>query len=262
LVVEGSEVFVENGGFRDVFEAEFAKPVSSVEQQAAILALGEEYPAGLDTYSWVSRTELNRVAALVPVAGTEVADVGCGRGGPGLWVAGATGASLVGLDIAESALVRARALADRLGVNADFRIGSFEATGLPDSSVDLLMSFDALLFTPDKAAAFVELARVLRPGGRLAVTSWDFHTQPENRPPQVADHRPLVEAAGLSVIDYEPTENWHERCVAFADFLLDHAAELAAEADAPIAEVRTGLHEMRAAIDCMTRRFLLIAQCS
>jgi SAM-dependent methyltransferase len=254
------EPLVSDSKLADLFEAEFAKPASGIEQQAAIHALGDEYPAGLDTYSWVSRTELGRVAALVPAAGAQVVDVGCGRGGPGLWVAGATDARLTGLDIAESALSRARELATRLGVDADFRLGSFEETGLPGSSVDLVMSFDAFLFTSDKAAAFVELARVLRPGGRLAITSWDYHTQPANRPPQVADHRPLVEAAGLAVTEYEPTEDWHERCVSFADYLIQHAAELAAEADEPVDDVRAGLREMRASIDCMSRRFLLVAE--
>ena len=41
-----------------IFEEEFAKPPSAIEAQAAVAALGDEYPAGLDTYSWVSRTEL------------------------------------------------------------------------------------------------------------------------------------------------------------------------------------------------------------
>jgi SAM-dependent methyltransferase len=244
---------------RQIFEDEFARPPSSIEQQAARAALGEEYPAGLETYSFVSRSELRRAAELVGDVDAPIADVGCGRGGPGLWVARALGAPLIGVDIAEAALVRARALAGRLGVEAQFRTGTFEDTGLGDASIGAVLSFDAFLFTPDKPAAFVELARVLRPGGRLVMTSWDYHAQPVNRPPQVDDHRPLAEAAGLEVLAYEDTVDWYHRGVAFAEFLLDRAEDLAREAAAPVEQVRAGIAEMRATLECMTRRFLLVA---
>src|SRR6266568_2112300 len=89
------------------------------------------------------------------------------RVGAGLWVAAATGAQLVGIDIAEAALRAARERAEAMGITATFRRGEFEATGLEDASADAVMSVDALLFTPDKAAALRELRRVLRTGGRL-----------------------------------------------------------------------------------------------
>lgn len=92
------------------------------------------------------------------------------------------------------------------------------------------------------------------------MTSWDYHSQPDNRPPQVPDHRPLAEAAGLKVLAYEDTKDWYRRGVAFADFLLHRADDLAREADAPVADVRAGLTGMRATFECMTRRFFLVAQ--
>lgn len=248
-----------NPDLKQLFEAAFAQPPSEVEQQAARFALGDEYPAGLETYSWVSRSELRRAAEVVADVEGPIADVGCGRGGPGLWVAGVVDAPLVGIDISEAALVSARSLSDRLNVAADFRTGSFQQTGLADASLGAVLTFDAFLFTPDKPAAFHELARVLRPGGRLVMTSWDYHTQPVNRPPQAADHRPLAEAAGLDVLVYEDTDDWYRRCVLFADFLLDRAEILAREAAAPMEQVRAGLVEMRATMECMIRRFLLVA---
>jgi SAM-dependent methyltransferase len=180
--------------------------------------------------------------------------------GPGLWVAGVVGQPLVGIDIAEAALVRARALAGRLGVEADFRTGSLEETGLADASIGAVLTFDAFLFTPDKQAALLELARVLRPGGWLVMTSWDYHAQPVNRPPQVDDHRPLAEAAGLEVLAYEDTDHWYHRGVVFAEFLLDRADDLAREAAAPVEQLRAKIDEMRATMECMTRRFLLLAR--
>lgn len=55
--------------------------------------------------------------------------------------------------------------------------------GLPTASPDAIVSIDALIFAPDKSAAIAELARVLRPGGRLAITTWDYHRQPARRSP-------------------------------------------------------------------------------
>ncbi|MBA2953778.1 methyltransferase domain-containing protein [Nocardioides sp. MAH-18] len=222
-------------------------------------ALGDEYPAGLDTYSFVSRTELREFAAQV-AAGDTLIDLGCGRGGPGLWVAGTAGAKLVGVDLAQPALAHARRLADRLGVQAAFTVGSFESPPLRDATADVVMTVDAFLFTPDKRAGFTELARVLRPGGRLAMTSWDYDGQPRNRPPQVPDHRPLAEEAGLTVLRYDETDDWLRRCQVFADFLLEHADEAAAEAGMPTSVLRAALRDMRDSTDLMTRRFLLVAE--
>jgi SAM-dependent methyltransferase len=122
------------------------------------------------------------------------------------------------------------------------------------------MSVDALLFTPSKAAAFAELRRILRPGGRLALTSWDYHSQPVGRPPQVPDHRPLAEMAGFKVVAYDTTENWRERSVRIGQELLEAAEELAAESGDPVDKVRAGIVEMNATIETMTRRFFLVAE--
>ena len=252
---------MDEGRMAEVFEAQFSKPPSSVEGRAAAAAMGDEYPAGLHTYRWASRTELRQVASQVTSLGAQhVVDVGCGRGGPGLWVAKTTGARLTGLDIADSALTQARDLARQFGVDAEFAHGTFEDTHLPTSVADLVMSFDAFLFTPDKQAGFAELGRILRPGGRLALTSWDYHTQPRNRPPQVDDHRPLAEAAGFTVLEYTETVDWRARCTAFADYMLEHEAEAAKESGLPLEEMRTALRDMRATIDCMSRRFLMLAE--
>jgi SAM-dependent methyltransferase len=174
-------------------------------------------------------------------------------------VAAARGARLVGIDIAENALASARERARALGLEAEFRVGSFESTGLNDAEADAVMSIDALLFTPDKAAAVAELHRILRPCGRLVLTSWDYHRQPVGRPPQVEDHRPLLEAAGFEIRAYEETEDWLNRQRRTADGLLAASEELAAESRASIEETRTDIEAMAATIDAMTRRFLLVA---
>ena len=249
-----------SGDLTAVFDAALASPSSPVTTAIWREALGDEYPEGADPYSWVSRSELDEIADVVRATGQTLVDVGCGRGGPGLWVAKATGARLVGVDIARSGLDAAAASASALGLNADYRLGRFEDLPVPDGSADVVMSIDAFLFTPDKPAAAHELARVIRPGGRLAMTTWDYHTQPVNRPPQVDDHRPLLEAAGFEVERYDDTEDWAARQRRTTDGLLARAVELAAESGDGVEEIRAATEEMAATFDCMIRRVLVVAR--
>ena len=245
------------------FSAVFTQPESSVEAQVWAQVLGEEYPAELAPYSYTTRTELARMAREVRVApGDLLVDVGSGRGGPGLWVAATTGASYCAVDIAQPGLDEVRRRAERLGLDerVQTRLGRFEELPFAAGEAAAVMSVDALLFTPDKQAALHELARVLRPGGRLVVTTWDYSRTPDKRPPQVADHRPLVEAAGLRLLAYDETPDWEHNQRAIHRLLLDRVDDLAAEEGSDPAEVRTGLLEMEATTDCMIRRVLLVAE--
>jgi SAM-dependent methyltransferase len=245
------------------FERSVAGPASTVRERIWREVFGLEYPEGTAPFSYISVTELRVFAREVRLeSGQGLVDIGCGRGGPGLWVAAATGARLIGLDITESALGAARREADRAGLagRSGFRRGSFEDTGLPDGSAHAVMSIDALLFTPSKQAAAAELARVIVPGGRLVLTSWDYHRRPPARPPQVADHRPLLDQAGFDIVSYAETEAWRERQERTGLAMLAAVGELAAESGADPGEVRAGLEEMHATLACMTRRVLVVAQ--
>lgn len=249
--------------WRAIFEETYAGPPSAVADGVWRRVFGEEYPVGLDPFSFVSRSELDRFASEVRLGEEDtLADLGCGRGGPGLWVAMATGARLVGVDIAENVLDAARERARSMGLTtrAEFRQGSFDDTGLADGSVGAVMSIDAFLFAVDKAAAVVETRRILSEGGRLVFTSWDYHRQPAGRPPQVDDHRPLLSAAGFDVLVYEETSDWRTRIVETTAGLLDSAEELAAESGQPTEEVRAQLAEMKETIEAMTRRVFVVAQ--
>jgi SAM-dependent methyltransferase len=245
-----------------IFRETFAGPASPTEAMIARAVLGDEYPEGLDTYSYVSRSELRRIAHEVRVgAGETLVDLACGRGGPGLLVAAQTGARLIGLDISDTAVeaARARARATSLDQQAEFGVGTFEDTGLHTAAADALMSIDSLLFSPDKRRAITEMARVCRPGGRLVFTSWDYHSQPRGRPPQVDDHRPLLRDAGFDVLAYDETEGWRERQRRDGELLLEHIEDLAAEDGADPDVVRAAILEMNATIETQTRRFLAVA---
>ncbi len=242
------------------FNEAHANPISPTTTAVWRDAMGPEYPEGVDPYSWVSRSELATMSDVVRATGNRLADVGCGRGGPGLWVAADTGATLTGVDIAQTGLDAAAATASAVGIEASFVLGSFADLPLADAAVDVVMSVDAFLFAPDKQAAMAELARVIRPEGRLVMTSWDYHRQPENRPPQVDDHRPLLAAAGFEVERYDETADWLARQRAATTGLLARLDEIAAEEGGDPDEMREGIAEMDRTFDDMIRRFLVVAR--
>jgi ubiquinone/menaquinone biosynthesis C-methylase UbiE len=100
-------------------------------------------------------------------AGTRVLDVATGPG----WVAGQAaerGASVVGVDVAEAMIARARSARPDL----EFRQADAHALPFPDAAFDAVVSNFAImhLSRPDRAVA--QCARVLRAGGRLALTAW------------------------------------------------------------------------------------------
>jgi SAM-dependent methyltransferase len=245
------------------FNETFAAPASAVAARIWSEVFGDEYPAKLDIYSFISVSELNRfVGELRMSPGDVLVDVGCGRGGPGLWVATRTDARLIGIDIAETALNAARARALALGIadRAEFHRGSFQDTGLSDATINAVMSVDALLFAPDKLAAIRELARILVHRGRLVVTTWDYWRQPAGRPPQVPDHRPILEEAGFEILAYDETSAWLQRQTRICELMLLAIDELAAETGSDPAQVRQGVEETKARLACMTRRVLIVAQ--
>lgn len=247
----------------EVFTSVFEAPASAVQARIWAETYGEDYPAELDPYSFTTWSELRRVVdALGLSRGDLLIDIGCGRGGPGLWVASTTGASLLGVDISPTALeaARGRAVALGLGDSATYSEGSFDAIPADSASAQGVLSIDALLFAPDKQAAIRDIARVLEPGGRLVATTWDYHTQPVNRPPQVEDHRPLLIEAGFRVDSYDETPQWLENHRKLDSLMLDSVDELAEESGEDPAEVRAGIQEMSATVDAMLRRVLIVAE--
>jgi len=254
---------VDDKNWTSSFEETFATPVSLVMERIWQEVLGSEYLEGLDAFSYISVTELRRFADEVQVGADQyLVDIGCGRGGPGLWVAAMTGARLIGIDVADSALAAARRRADEVGLagRAEYRRGSFEDTDLSDRSANAVMSVDALLFSPDKSAAIVEMARIIVPGGRLVLTSWDYHSQPGGLPSQVDDHRPLLTEAGFDLLNYEETAAWRERIQQTNLGLLAAVDELAVEFGADPAEIKESILEMDATFAHMSRRVLLVAR--
>jgi SAM-dependent methyltransferase len=256
-------VVADETSWTEVFTSVFEAPSSPVLARIWTEVYGEEYPAELEPYSFTTRSELNRIVAELGVApGELLVDIGCGRGGPGLWVAATAGAALLGVDISPTALDAARRRAAALGLDdsATYAEGSYEAIPVEDNAARGVLGIDSLLFALDKAAAVREIARVLAPGGRLVATTWDYHAQPINRPPQVDDHRPLLIEAGFSVISYDETPRWLENHRRVDTLMLAAVDEFAEETGEDPENIRAGLQEMAATVDVMLRRVLIVAE--
>ena len=105
------------------------------------------------------------------------------------------------------------------------------------------MSLDVLLFVPDKAAAVREVARILRPGGRFAFTTWERLGRPDGDDPQRraladtfqahpllesarADYRQLIQNAGLDLQTYTEPPGWRDQQRALAEGIVATEAEV------------------------------------
>jgi arsenite methyltransferase len=138
-------------------------------------------------------------------AGEVVVDLGSG-GGLDVFLAskmvGPTGRA-IGVDMTPSMIERSRANAVSGGyTNVDFYLAMIDKMPLPDASVNCVISNCVLNLAPDKPAVFREIARILKPGGRLAVSDIALkHELPEDIAKSMAAYVGCI-AGAIKIGDY------------------------------------------------------------
>jgi arsenite methyltransferase len=153
--------------------------------------------------------------------GQTVLDLGSGGGIDCFLAAKAVGENgcVIGVDMTAEMLEKARANKARMGIqNVDFRLGEIEHLPVADGSVDIIISNCVVNLSPDKAQVFREAYRVLKPGGRIAIS--DIAT--EGSLPQIVrdslsawagcvagaldvqDYRAVIEASGFTNVQITP----------------------------------------------------------
>ena len=112
--------------------------------------------------------------ASIPI-GSRVLDVCCGTGASALPAAEAVGqtGAVIGVDLAEELLKLARTKATQRRVrNIEFQVGDMLSLRFPAASFDAVVCVFGIFFVPDMAKAVSELWSRIRPGGKLALTTW------------------------------------------------------------------------------------------
>jgi ubiquinone/menaquinone biosynthesis C-methylase UbiE len=170
---------------------------------------GDDYPEEVNHDGAVTMTDLRNIVKIFNVGpGDTFIDMGCGRGGPGLWVARELGANYLGFDLSERAVEVAAKRAINFGLEnkATFKIGNIHETNFPDNYFDGALSIDALTFVPNQLKALCEILRILRSGALFVFTSFE---QKDPRPGK--DYGSLLNKAGFEVKLYEETPDWNRR---------------------------------------------------
>lgn len=112
------------------------------------------------------------IARLSIPVGAQVLDVACGTGNTAIPLA-RRGAVVTGVDIATNLLAQGRERAVAEGVSVTFDEGDAEQLPYADSSFDAVTTMFGAMFAPRPELVAAELARVLKPGGLLAMANWN-----------------------------------------------------------------------------------------
>jgi SAM-dependent methyltransferase len=154
----------------DLYGTAYGNFATQVLEQVRRDTYGEDFGQS----SWVTADEYRRFFRLVDLKPTDqVLDVGCGSGGPALFVAREVGCRVTGVDFNDAGIRAGLALAQQAGLQNQIEFRHADVRGglpFPEQAFDVIVCMDVLCHLLDRRSVFREWRRVLRPGGRLLVT--------------------------------------------------------------------------------------------
>src|SRR5277367_6684365 len=182
----------------------------------------ELFPHDQDHYGGLEANDALAAGAGIG-KGTCVVDFCAGLGGPSRYFAHRYGADVTGIELTPARVKGAEELTRLVGLQNVVRVieGDVMHVPLPDATVDVVVSQEALLHLPDKERALAEAYRILKPGGRIAFTDWVAH-----RPLSGADRELMWK--GMAVADLYDLSTY-AGLVRGAGFVVNAVEDLTAE---------------------------------
>ncbi len=160
--------------------------LTEAQQQARNLWSSGDYASAMYTIATVGRGAVEAAG----VTGDDVVlDVACGNGNATI-PAAETGARVTGIDLTPSLLEAGKAAAQEAGVEIEWIEGDAQKLPFDDASFDVVTSVFGCMFVPDQRAEAQEIARVLKPGGRIAICAWTPNGNIGGMFIAIAKHRP------------------------------------------------------------------------
>lgn len=134
-----------------------------------------EFYAKYREFRYRTEWHIPELAQFDQAKGKSVLEIGCGNGVDGVMFA-QNGARYTGVDLTEAAVNATREHFQILGLPGTFQQENAQKLSFPDATFDIVYSWGVLHHTPDPSAAFAEVHRVLKPGGRAIIMLYHRHS--------------------------------------------------------------------------------------
>ncbi len=202
----------------DLYTSAYRHFAESVLEQVRREAFGED----IGQNSWLTVDEYLRFFKWLELKPADhVLEIGCGSGGPALFMARTAGCRVTGIDINEHAIANAQGLAQEQGLEAQVRFYQADARQrLPfeDETFNSALCIDAINHLPDRWHVLQQWHRVLKPGGRI------LFTDPVIVTGLLSNEELLIRSSLGYYLFAPPGEN--ERLITEAGFELIHAEDI------------------------------------